>query len=401
MAHVKLVDITKNYDGNLAVDHLDLEIRDREFVVLLGPSGCGKTTTLRSIAGLEHPDSGDIFIDDVRVNEMSPADRDIAFVFQFFALYPHLTVRQNLEFPLKAVKTPKSVVDERIAEVSKVLHVERFLDRKPGNLSGGEMQRVAIGRAMVRRPKVFLMDEPLTNLDAKLRTEMRSELKRLQNDIGATTVYVTHDQLEAMSMGDKIAIMSKGVLQQIGSPSDVYDRPRNMFVADFIGSPPTNFAPCRLDAAESALVFDEAGPGGRGQTGGAPSLPSRGVTGGKRGSVTQGTGRTPGGAAPAMPLTPKMRDAARSAGKGKALVLGVRPEDIELSRTESPGFLRAEVFITEPLGSENIIDLRLAGHGLKARTAPTFFADIGAPIWVRIDQERMHLFDAETTEAII
>src|ERR1051326_8138801 len=255
MALVQLHNITKRYDSLTAIDNLSLEVKDKEFVVFLGPSGCGKTTTLRSVAGLEHPEEGDILIDGVRVNHLSPADRDIAMVFQFYALYPHLSVYDNLAFPLRAVKMAKSDLDQRVREVAKVLHVEHLLARRPGKLSGGEMQRVAIGRAMVRRPKLFLMDEPLTNLDAKLRAEMRAELKRLQNDIGATTVYVTHDQLEAMSMGDRIAVMSQGVLQQMGTPSDVYDHPKNLFVAGFIGSPAMNFLPCRLRDDRYALEF--------------------------------------------------------------------------------------------------------------------------------------------------
>src|SRR4051812_2697440 len=255
MAHVELRSITKRYDHLTAVNNLSLEVKDREFVVFLGPSGCGKTTTLRSVAGLEHPEEGDILIDGRRVNHLSPADRDIAMVFQFYALYPHMSVYDNMAFPLRAVKMAKSELDQRVRDVAKVLHVEHLLQRRPGNLSGGEMQRVAIGRAMVRRPKVFLMDEPLTNLDAKLRSEMRAELKRLQNDIGATTVYVTHDQLEAMSMGDRIAVMSQGLLQQMGTPGDVYDHPKNLFVAGFIGSPAMNFLPCRMVGDRVALEF--------------------------------------------------------------------------------------------------------------------------------------------------
>jgi multiple sugar transport system ATP-binding protein len=380
MAHVQLNNITKRFDQLTAINDLSLEVRDREFVVFLGPSGCGKTTTLRSIAGLEHPEEGDILIDGKRVNNLSPADRDIAMVFQFYALYPHMSVYDNMAFPLRAVKMPKSELDQRVHDVARVLHVEHLLQRRPGKLSGGEMQRVAIGRAMVRRPKVFLMDEPLTNLDAKLRAEMRAELKRLQNDIGATTVYVTHDQLEAMSMGDRIAVMSQGVLQQMGSPGEVYDHPKNLFVAGFIGSPAMNFLPCRLASERSDLEFLPPAS--------SAELPM-GVNGG-----AAATG------AMALPLTEGTRQRLAEHHVTGDLVLGVRAEDIELSRSEKPEFLRAEVYIVEPLGSENIIDLRLAGHVLKARTAPTFTAAIGEPMWVRIDQCRMHLFNAVTTEAL-
>jgi multiple sugar transport system ATP-binding protein len=379
MADVQLRNVTKRYDETVAVRDLSLEVKDREFVVFLGPSGCGKTTTLRSIAGLEHPEHGEIFIDGQRVNHLTPAERDIAFVFQFYALYPHMTVYDNLAFPLKAVRASKEVIEQRIREVAAVLHIEPLLKRRPGKLSGGEMQRVAIGRAMVRRPKVFLMDEPLTNLDAKLRGEMRAELKRLQNDLGATTIYVTHDQLEAMSMGDRIAVMNGGLLQQMGSPAEVYNHPKNLFVAGFIGSPAMNFCPCRLTDDGASLLLGAGGNVLR---------------------LTEATRKRL-----AERLTNNQQPATNSA---LSLVLGVRPEDIHVSREELAEGMPAEVYVLEPLGSENIIDLRLAGSGagrserllMKARTAPTFTPRMGDPLWARIDQERMHLFDAETTEAI-
>jgi multiple sugar transport system ATP-binding protein len=385
MADVELKNLTKRYDETVAVNDLSLDVKDREFVVFLGPSGCGKTTTLRSIAGLEHPEYGDIFIDGQRVNHLTPADRDIAFVFQFYALYPHMTVYDNLAFPLKAVRTPKATIEERIREVAAVLHIEPLLKRRPGKLSGGEMQRVAIGRAMVRRPKVFLMDEPLTNLDAKLRSEMRAELKRLQNDIGATTIYVTHDQLEAMSMGDRIAVMSHGVLQQMGSPADVYDRPRNLFVAGFIGSPAMNFVPCRLSPDGNTLLLNS----------GSAALP---LTDRTRTRLSALGSRLSVGEEPAFAESRELR--AESSRAERGLVLGVRPEDIAVSRDELSEGMPTEVYVIEPLGSENIIDLRLSGHVLKARTAPTFTPRMGDALWARIDQDRMHLFDAATTEAL-
>lgn len=368
MADVELRNVTKRYDETVAVKNLSLTVKDREFVVFLGPSGCGKTTTLRSIAGLEHPEHGDIFIDGRRVNHLTPAERDIAFVFQFYALYPHMTVYENLAFPLKAVRTPRETIEQRVREVARVLHIEPLLSRRPGKLSGGEMQRVAIGRAMVRRPKVFLMDEPLTNLDAKLRGEMRAELKRLQNDLGATTIYVTHDQLEAMSMGDRIAVMNEGLLQQIGTPDEVYNRPKNLFVAGFIGSPTMNFLPCRLSPDGEALLLKNVS--------------------------------TP------LPLTKSARRRIAACGSATGdLVLGVRPEDVAVSREPLPEGMLTEVYVLEPLGSENIIDLRLSETDgervlVKARTAPTFTPRMGDTLWARIDQERMHLFDAATTEAL-
>jgi multiple sugar transport system ATP-binding protein len=385
MADVQLRNVTKRYDELVAVRDLSLEVKDREFVVFLGPSGCGKTTTLRSIAGLEHPEHGDIFIDGERVNALTPAERDIAFVFQFYALYPHMSVYDNLAFPLKAGRASKEVIDQRIREVAAVLHIEPLLKRRPGKLSGGEMQRVAIGRAMVRRPKVFLMDEPLTNLDAKLRGEMRAELKRLQNDIGATTIYVTHDQLEAMSMGDRIAVMNGGVLQQMGTPGEVYNHPKNLFVAGFIGSPAMNFVPCRVSDDGAALLLGD-GSSVLCLTETTRRRLAESMTNDRRPTTDDGAPRT----------------------AHRALVLGVRPEDIHVSREELPEGMPAEVYVLEPLGSENIIDLRLTGGSaegfsvilMKSRTAPTFNPRMGDRLWARIDQERMHLFDVETTEAL-
>src|SRR3954447_19223557 len=246
MADIVLRDVEKYFGDNYIIRKLNLEIRHREFVVLLGPSGCGKTTTLRAIAGLEEIDSGDILLDGKPVQALHAADRDIAFVFQLYALYPHLTAYENIAFPLRAMNESKETVDSRVREAAKALKIEHLLGKRPGALSGGDLQRVAIGRALVRRPKALLMDEPIGALDAKLREEMRTELKRLHMENGATTVYVTHDQVEAMSMADRIAIMNDGVLQQVGTPDDVYHRPANLFVAQFVGSPIMNIAPAAL-----------------------------------------------------------------------------------------------------------------------------------------------------------
>jgi ABC-type sugar transport systems, ATPase components len=367
MASVRVRKLVKKFDQTVAVNQMDLEVEDGEFMVFLGPSGCGKTTTLRCIAGLELPDGGEILIDERPVTNLPPADRDIAFVFQSFSLYPHMTVRENLAFPLRAVRTPQNVIDERVAAAARSLHIEKLLDRRPNKLSGGEMQRVTIGRAIVRRPKVFLMDEPLSALDAKLRTEMRAEIKRLQSDLGATTIYVTHDQLEAMSMGDKIAIMFGGLLQQIGTPTEVYDNPRNLFVAGFIGSPAMNTLPCHR--AGNLLNI----------------LPS----------ADSGDGKVV-----VLPVAPEAEARFGSAPEGKDLILGVRPEDIALAREPKPDFLPAEVYIVEPLGSEKIISLRIGGHVVKARTPPTFPATQGETLFARIDQSRAHLFDAATEESL-
>lgn len=241
MANLLLKSVTKSFGSTKVSDDLTLEVKDKEFLVILGPSGCGKTTALRLIAGFETPDSGEIVIDGKVVNDVRPRDRDIAMVFQNYAIYPHMRVRDNIGFPLKVRHVPPAERDERVFKVAKLLKIEHLLDRKPTQLSGGEQQRVALGRALIREPKLFLMDEPLSNLDAKLRVEMRSEIKRLQQELGITTIFVTHDQAEAMAIADKVAIVNKGVLQQLGSPMEVYNSPANVMVAGFVGSPPMNF----------------------------------------------------------------------------------------------------------------------------------------------------------------
>ncbi|HEY7048224.1 MAG TPA: sn-glycerol-3-phosphate ABC transporter ATP-binding protein UgpC [Jatrophihabitantaceae bacterium] len=248
MAEIVLDNVTKRYpDGALAVDRISLDIADGEFVILVGPSGCGKSTTLNMIAGLEDISDGELRIGGKVVNNMAPKDRDIAMVFQSYALYPHMTVRENMAFALKLAKTPKNVIEQKVNEAAHVLELEEHLDRKPANLSGGQRQRVAMGRAIVRDPAAFLMDEPLSNLDAKLRVQMRTQVSRLQRRLGTTTVYVTHDQTEAMTLGDRVAVMRSGVLQQVGTPQELYERPDNLFVAGFIGSPAMNFLPATIE----------------------------------------------------------------------------------------------------------------------------------------------------------
>ncbi|MDY6310740.1 MAG: sn-glycerol-3-phosphate ABC transporter ATP-binding protein UgpC [Cyanobacteriota bacterium] len=242
MSNVILKNVTKIYDnGNKVIDDISLDIEDKEFVVLVGSSGCGKSTLLRMIAGLEDITSGEIFIGDKKVNNVPPKDRDIAFVFQSYALYPHMTVKENISFGLKMRKVPKAEIEKKVQEVSKILNLDEYLDRKPKQLSGGQRQRVALGRAIVRNPKVFLMDEPLSNLDAKLRVQMRSEIKKLHNKLQTTFIYVTHDQTEALTMGDRIVVLNNGKIQQVGTPDDIYNNPQNTFVAGFIGSPQMNF----------------------------------------------------------------------------------------------------------------------------------------------------------------
>jgi len=371
MANIRLENITKRFGTFEAVKEMNLEVKDKEFVVFLGPSGCGKTTTLRLIAGLEQADEGGIFIDDVRVNNLSPSDRDIAFVFQFYALYPHLTVYDNIAFPLKAVKMPKSDVDVKVKKVADILHIGHLLDRKPNKLSGGEMQRVALGRAMVREPKVFLMDEPLTNLDASLRIEMRAELKRLQNDLGATTVYVTHDQVEAMAMGDRIAVMNKGMLQQIGTPMEIYNNPANIFVATFIGEPAMNLLNCQMlqmnGKAFLKIIHTDI----------------------------------------FLEISDEWKKRIEDNVSDSNLILGIRPEDVLVYEKPESESIETEVHVTEPLGSENIIDLSIRKNPeegeniiLKVRTSPTFMVNVGQKLWMNFDVARMHIFNPTTEKSV-
>src|ERR687884_1971871 len=259
MAEIQFRDVTKRYDdGFEAVKHMDLEIKDGEFMILVGPSGCGKSTALRMIAGLEDITEGELIIGGERMNELAPRDRDIAMVFQNYALYPHMTVRENMGFALKLAKTDQAEIDRKVDEAAKILELQPHLERKPANLSGGQRQRVAMGRAIVRDPKAFLMDEPLSNLDAKLRVQMRTQVSRIQRRLGTTMVYVTHDQTEAMTLGDRVAVMRAGIIQQVDSPAKLYEEPANLFVAGFIGSPAMNFLPGRLEGDIIKLPFGDA-----------------------------------------------------------------------------------------------------------------------------------------------
>ncbi|HZI91230.1 MAG TPA: sn-glycerol-3-phosphate ABC transporter ATP-binding protein UgpC, partial [Thermoleophilaceae bacterium] len=288
MADIVLDNLTKRYpDGYEAVREMSLTIEDGEFVILVGPSGCGKSTALRMIAGLEDISEGELKIGGETVNDKAPRDRDIAMVFQNYALYPHMTVRENMGFALKLAKTDKDEIDKKVSEAAKILDLEQHLDRRPANLSGGQRQRVAMGRAIVRDPAAFLMDEPLSNLDAKLRVQMRTEVSRIQRNLGTTTVYVTHDQTEAMTLGDRVAVMRSGLLQQVGSPMELYNTPKNLFVAGFIGSPAMNFMPATLEGDTLKLPMVD------------------------------------------VKLPDELRGAASDGGEGKQLIAGVRPEDFE------------------------------------------------------------------------
>jgi multiple sugar transport system ATP-binding protein len=333
MAGIEIRALQKRFpDGTVAVENLDLSIGDGELFVMLGPSGCGKTTTLRAIAGLERQTSGDITIGDTVVNDLPPAQRDIAMVFQFYALYPHMRIRENIAFPLRAQKMPPAEIDQRVQEAARMLRLEHLVDRRPNRLSGGEQQRVALARALVRHPQAFLMDEPLTNLDAELRADMRTEIKHLQSRLGATMVHVTHDQVEAMSLGHRIAILNKGTLQQVGTPMEIYSRPATLFCAEFIGSPTMN------------LVAVEVDGGGLVAAGGLRLPPPAG--------------------------TPR----------GRSLIAGVRPESLKLTSPSTTGAVPARVVSAEVLGDEIIYVVESGGRDLRVRMPPTSRFDADAPV---------------------
>jgi len=359
MATVTFDHVTKRYGEVVAVSDLDLEIRDGEFMVLVGPSGCGKTTSLRMIAGLEEISEGELRIGDKVVNEVAPKDRDIAMVFQSYALYPHMTVRDNLAFGLKLRKVPKADIEKRVNAAAGILDLGRYLDRKPKELSGGQRQRVALGRAIVREPAVFLMDEPLSNLDAKLRVQTRAEIARLHQRLGTTTVYVTHDQVEAMTMGQRIAVMSEARLQQVGTPQELYDHPNNRFVAGFIGSPSMNFLEVHLNG-----------------TGGASTLEAPGIS---------------------IPLPARFRDTVTPTSGG-TLVLGVRPEHMELATNGAPGgTITTNADVVEYLGNEELIHANVSGIDLVALLSSDNRVRSGDQLVLTANPEKLHLFDPETT----
>ena len=357
MAQVELRGLSKSYDGKLTVVHgIDLEIRHGEFVVFVGPSGCGKSTLLRMVAGLETISAGELRIAGRRVNELAPRQRDIAMVFQDYALYPHKSLYENMAFGLRLRKTPETEIDRRVMDAARLLRIEALLQRRPAALSGGQRQRVAIGRAIVREPAVFLFDEPLSNLDAQLRNEMRSEIKRLHQRLGATIIYVTHDQVEAMTLADRIAVLSAGRLMQYDTPDAIYNRPAATFVAGFTGAPPMNLADCRLDGTRADL----------------------------------------GGLLVELPQAL----AARARGAG-ALKFGVRPENLLLAPA-APQSLRlvAQVSLLEPLGAETLVTLRLGSVEMVARCPASFREAPGTAIEVFVDPTHLHLFDAATGAAL-
>jgi multiple sugar transport system ATP-binding protein len=357
VSRVELRGIQKRFDDVQALRGLDLEAPDAAFLVMLGPSGCGKTTALRIFAGLELPDAGVVMLGDRDVTRLQPRDRDVAMVFQSYALYPHMSVRENIEYPLRLRKMARGERRRAAEDVAKLLEIEHLLDRRPRQLSGGQRQRVALARAIVRQPEAFLMDEPLSNLDAKLRTSMRGELKRLQKRLGATTIYVTHDQAEATTMADLVAVMRDGMLQQLGPPLEIYDRPANRFVATFVGSPPMNVLPGSLDPDRRAFVV-------------------------------AGTALILGG------------DLFASCARAAVTELGVRSEDVALCAIDEDGALPGEIYVVEPLGSETLVSVRIGDTVLEALAGRGWDAPIGSPIGVRLDPAAACFFTADGVTAV-
>ena len=365
MAEVTYEHVTKRFGDVVAVNDLDIKIPDKEFLVLLGPSGCGKSTALRLLAGLEEITEGNIYIGGQMVNDVPPKDRDIAMVFQSYALYPHMSVYDNMAFGLKLRKTPKDEIDRRVKEAADILRIGELLDRKPKQLSGGQRQRVAVGRAIVREPKVFLMDEPLSNLDAKLRVAARSEISKLHHRLETTFIYVTHDQVEAMTMGTTVVVLKDGLLQQADSPSNLYSYPANLFVAGFIGSPAMNFFDATLVPEDGDLYVDG------------------------------GTFRVKVPEGKVQPILPH---------KGKKIVFGIRPDDLHdplfTPPNITPGKIKAEVDVTELMGNEVFVHMLAGEKSFTARFDPRTNARIGDAIDVVMDMDNMHVFDPQTEQAV-
>ncbi|RLE63075.1 MAG: sugar ABC transporter ATP-binding protein [Thermoprotei archaeon] len=362
MVEIRLEEVTKRFGNVLAVDRITLKVRDKEFIVLLGPSGCGKTTTLRLIAGLEKVTSGRIYfgdelVDDGKTTYVAPQYRNVSMVFQSYALFPHMNVFENIAFPARIRKLPKEEVKKRVYELAELLRIKDLLDRKPHELSGGQQQRVALARALMIEPSVLLLDEPLANLDAKLRVYMRAELKRLQKEFKCTTIYVTHDQVEAMSMADRIVVMNQGRIQQVGTPDDLYNKPANLFVAGFIGSPPMNFLECSIDG-KGFLDFGVF----------KLRMPEDWIT------------------------------AVQEVGE---VIYGIRPQDIRVYKKEREGAVEFTVYVAEPLGDRIVLTLARDNLWIKALAPPEFTVEMGDRVWISFDFTKAHLFDKRSERLII
>lgn len=361
MAEVQVKDLTKKFGNTTAIDNITLNFKDKQLSVLVGPSGCGKTTLLRILAGLEEPTKGEVFVGGKEVSCVPAWDRNTAMVFQSYALYPHMTVFKNMAFPLEARRMPRSEIKKQVEQTAEILGLEKLLNRHPRELSGGQMQRVAIGRAIVRKPDVFLMDEPLSNLDAKLRVNMRAELKRLQRTLGVTTIYVTHDQAEAMTLADELIVMNNGHVLQVGDPEAVYCQPNDIFVAGFIGSPAMNFTPCQLNSDHTHLI--------------APSF--------------------------VYEVPPHLRGRMQNISQDKKLILGVRPEDISVDLYKSPNSVEVSVYISEALGKETLLTLKCGDDLVKASVPANLRLDMGTTVWMNFAPEGIRIFDADSEELLL
>ncbi len=362
MGSVRLEGVTKKFGKTEVLKDVDIDIKDKEFYCLLGPPGAGKTTIFRVIAGLEKPDKGKVYIDDLDVTGLPPRDRDVAMLFETLALYPTKTGYENIEFPLRLRKVPKAEREKRVREIARLLKIEHVLDRLPRTFSGGEQQRVALAKTIVRKPKAFLLDEPLSNIDALLRIGMRVEFKRLKRELGQTFIYATHDQTEAMSMSERICVIEKGVVHQIGRPLDLYNKPGDGVVAKIIGSPPMNLIDCTLIEEKKKTYLSHKA---------------------FRLDVT------------------KFAKAIQKETTGPDLVLGVRPEDIHLSDRTLKDGIKTSIYVTEPLGAKIVVDLELGDHIIRAISSPTMKLDVGMEKWMRFDLDKIHIIDKSTEKTIL
>jgi len=356
---IELRNVTKRFGDSVVVDDLSLVIDDGEFVVLLGPSGCGKSTTLRMLAGLEQANSGDIFVGGERVNEVPTQNRDLAMVFQNYALYPHMTVAENIAYPLRVRKLSREDISTKVGRVATLLEIGTLLNRRPRELSGGERQRVALARAIVREPRAYLMDEPLSNLDARLRVQMRGELKHLQHELGTTTIYVTHDQAEAMTLAHRVAVMRSGRLQQFDYPLNIYNRPANRFVAEFVGNPGMNFLDGQIDLRRRAFTADRI----------------------------------------SFPLE-EYQLASLDKLTSEQLLIGIRPEHVRVSAVAHDGWTAANIYVTELMGSETFVFLTLGSNRIIARAPADFRAEVGADTWIHFETAKVHFFDPASGERL-
>jgi multiple sugar transport system ATP-binding protein len=361
VAEVKVENVSVRFGRNLVLKEASFQVADGELCVIVGPSGCGKTVLLRTVAGLTRPLEGNIYFDGKLVNDVAPSHRDVAMCFQTYALYPYMTVRQNWEFPLRAVNLAKEEIQQRVAKVMELTHMEPLMNRYPRELSGGQQQRVALGRALVRRPRVFLLDEPFGNLDAKLRVELRATVKRLQMDLGITTLHVTHDQVEAQAMGDKIVVMAMGTVQQVGTPEEIYEQPANLFVAGFFGTPRMNFIPCELKRDGGRLFFVH------------PAF--------------------------TLPVPPHQVAAVEAGISDTGLILGIRPENVSISASPQPDAIPVEVYVLEPQSNELIVDLAFGDMILKSRADRDelgFEPRLNQKVYARFASDFIHVFDRES-----